>query len=274
MTHSPVVSAALSTQTGSGESAQAPSNPPFLASGLGALPLDQGLRRPGTRLAESARRRFAYLHQGRRLVSLVGAVACLPVGLLLGLPVAVANAVFYRDVRRIFFRQARVGRDGRVFQIWKFRTMRDAPEEEAEREASQELDDLERYEFERWAEGRGEVTKLGKFLRDSHLDELPQLINVLAGDMDLVGPRPEMLEVHRWAKSVVPGFHRRNQTRPGITGLAQLSHGYARKSVDAYRLKLDADLEYIRSASLVGDVVLMLRTVPWISRLERKEKRT
>lgn len=211
--------------------------------GRGAATQDEGtLRNAAPALGSGG----AYLHAGRRGLALVlGALALAP-ALALALPIVVALA-FVHGPGRVLFRQPRVGRDGRVFLIWKFRTMRDGPTEGAAA-------------FERWSRGDAEVTGLGRWLRDTHLDELPQLVNVLLGDMDLVGPRPEMVEVHRWASDSVPGFHRRNAARPGLTGLAQLEHGYAGKDVLAYRAKLDADLRYLAKANLVGDLGLLART--------------
>ena len=202
------------------------------------------------------RARPVYLHGGRRVLSLAGALALGLPALLVGLPIALVNLWLHRG--RALFSQPRVGRDGRVFRIWKFRTY-----------ASGHRADEGARAFARWSRGEGEVTRFGGWLRDRHLDELPQLWNVLAGDMDLVGPRPEMVEVHRWASASIPEFAQRNVARPGLTGLAQVTHGYAGRDVEAYRRKLTADLEYLAAPSLRRDLALLARTVVWLVRPKR-----
>ena len=176
----------------------------------------------------------------------------LPVIALVAAPVALANLVWFRDPRRILFSQERVGRHGRIFRIYKFRTM----------------DEPRRSSFDSWSQSEDQerVTKLGRFLRNAHLDELPQLWNVLRGDMSLVGPRPEMVEVDDWARAHVPGFHRRLALTPGLTGLAQVTQGYAGRDPDAYRNKLEGDLAYLARFGLRQDCLLILRTVLWVAR--------
>ncbi len=179
---------------------------------------------------------------------LLGAVllaACVPAACV-ALAIAIGNWITFGDRSRILFAQDRVGRQGKTFRMWKFRSMWDADEPH----------------FESWADGSDEdrVTPFGSLLRRTHLDELPQLWNVLRGEMSLIGPRPEMLEVHRWAAANVPGFDGRLRVRPGLTGLAQLRSGYASQDVESYRSKLDHDLEYIDGASLRGDLAILIGT--------------
>jgi lipopolysaccharide/colanic/teichoic acid biosynthesis glycosyltransferase len=135
---------------------------------------------------------------------------------------------------------------GRPFEILKFRTM----DVDAERGGPS------------WSPpGDERVTRLGRLLRATHLDELPQLWNVLRGDMSLVGPRPERpCFVGRFVH-LVPGYRRRFVVRPGITGLAQLQNGYDRSLADVHR-KLRLDLEYLQRADLLIDLWLLLRTLP------------
>jgi len=178
--------------------------------------------------------------------------------LLLGLPFAIAvaaliaplNFIVFGSVSRIFFLQPRVGRRGRVFSIWKFRTMREA----------------RRSSHDSWSSGEDglRVTRFGRFLRSSHLDELPQLVNVWKGDMDLIGPRPEMVEVEAWAAEHVPGFIERLAIRPGLTGLAQITQGYTGNDAVAYAEKLEINREYLRSMSFASDISIVARTTVWM----------
>ena len=108
------------------------------------------------------------------------------------------------------------------------------------------------------------VTRFGRFLRNTYLDELPQLINVLRGDMGLIGPRPEMTEIELWAQAHVPGFGDRLVIRPGITGFAQITQGYAPKEVSAYERKLALNLEYLERMSARTDLRILLGTVVWV----------
>jgi len=194
----------------------------------------------------------------RTFYARVGRPCFLGLILLLGSPFAIVaaaliapiNVVVFGSVSRIFFLQPRVGRHGRVFSIWKFRTMREA----------------RRSSHDSWSSGEDglRVTRFGRFLRSSHLDELPQLFNVLKGDMDLIGPRPEMVEVETWAAENVPGFTERLAIRPGLTGLAQITQGYTGNDAVAYAEKLEINLEYLRSMSFALDVSIVARTAVWM----------
>ena len=173
--------------------------------------------------------------------------------MLVAVPVmiVVGVAVLMLDGRPIFFRQVRVGKEGSQFKIWKFRTMHRNAEERTGAVWSCAND--------------YRVTSLGRWLRRAHLDELPQFLNVLKGDMNLIGPRPERPEfVERLAKEV-PGYLGRNQVRPGITGLAQLRLGYD-ESIAGVPKKLDCDMEYISDTSFLGDLSLLAKTLPHTSR--------
>ena len=116
-------------------------------------------------------------------------LALTPLALLVGLPVALIILLGQRNLDKIFFKQERVGRRGRLFTVLKFRTMRGG--------ADADISDVER------------VTTFGRLLRNTHLDELPQFINVLRGDMCLIGPRPEMSSIESWAAKRIPGFSER-----------------------------------------------------------------
>ncbi len=146
----------------------------------------------------------------------------------------------------LFFVQQRTGRGGKVFNCYKFRTMR----------VNAECDEKQAVIKD------ARITRLGRFLRASHIDELPQLINVLLDDMSLVGPRPHMITHDEIFGDVVPGYSRRHDVKPGITGLAQ-AWGYHGPTPDyrsiANRTRLD--LFYTQKASLGLDLRIMFRTV-------------
>jgi lipopolysaccharide/colanic/teichoic acid biosynthesis glycosyltransferase len=144
----------------------------------------------------------------------------------------------------LFFRQTRVGRYGREFRIWKLRTMRPGAEPDGPR----------------WAAPRDpRVTRVGRVLRRLRLDEVPQVVNVLLGEMSFVGPRPERPEFVRALEEQLPYYAWRHFVRPGLTGWAQVNLPYG-SSVDDARRKLEYDLYYVRHYSLLTDVLIVLRT--------------
>lgn len=179
-----------------------------------------------------------------RLITAVLMTAALPIMAMISI------AVLICDGRPITFRQVRVGKDGRTFRILKFRTMRHDAEARTGAVWSSATDTR--------------VTRLGRWLRCTHLDELPQFFNVLCGEMNLIGPRPERPEFVETLTKEVPGYLQRTQVRPGITGLAQLKLGYD-ESITGVPQKLACDMEYIRNASLPGDLALLSKTLPHIA---------
>lgn len=196
--------------------------------------------------------RGVYARVGRPAFNLALVLVLLPVIAALALPVACVNAIQFQSLRLVLFVQPRVGHRGRVFSIYKFRTMREA---RAGAHAS-------------WTSGADaqRVTRFGRFLRNTHLDELPQVINILKRDMDVIGPRPEMVEIERWASEHIDGFGDRLAIRPGITGIAQITQGYTGHDLEAYAKKLEINRGYLRSVSLRLDVEIVLRTVVWMLR--------
>ncbi len=145
----------------------------------------------------------------------------------------------------VFFKQKRLGRKGKIFEMWKFRTMR--------KNAELETGPV-------WAEdGDPRVTKFGQFLRNSHLDELPQLFNMFKGEMSLIGPRPERRELIKMIDKRIPSFHQRLDITPGITGLAQVRYQYGASVKDATR-KLKYDLLYIKKMCWILDFQIILWT--------------
>ncbi len=165
---------------------------------------------------------------------------------LLALPVMgiVAAAVWLETGSPILFRQTRVGLSGGNFQILKFRSMFQNAEENGPR----------------WAvEGDGRITKVGRFIRKFRLDELPQLINVLRGEMSLVGPRPERPHFCSMLERQIPFFGQRHAVRPGVTGWAQIKYQYS-SSVEDAKAKLEFDLFYIKNLSLTLDAAIIFET--------------
>jgi lipopolysaccharide/colanic/teichoic acid biosynthesis glycosyltransferase len=151
------------------------------------------------------------------------------------------------DTSRNHRRQSDIG--GQPFTIYKFRTMRVNAEQKSGAV---------------WAEHNDpRVTAAGRFLRQYRLDELPQLVNVLRGEMNIVGPRPERPTIFAELREHIAEYPLRQRAKPGITGLAQINHHYDR-SLDDVRTKVEYDLEYIRRQSLAEDLRIMLKTIPVI----------
>ncbi len=173
------------------------------------------------------------------------AVAMLAVVLLWPLMLGVAVWIKSIDGGPVLYRQRRVGRHGRIFRIYKIRTMR----------CDAEADGVQ---FARRGDDR--VLTGCRWIRKSHIDELPQLWNILKGDMSVVGPRPERPEVLAEMRTLVPGFERRLAATPGLTGLAQVVNGYSNDTA-GMRRKLALDLRYLRRRSLGLDAWLMISTI-------------
>lgn len=167
----------------------------------------------------------------------------LAAGVLLLAPMLVIAAIIRLDSPGpALFRQERLGKDGRPFMMYKFRSMHLNAEEQGPQ----------------WAEKEDpRCTRTGRVLRASRLDELPQLWNILKGDMSIVGPRPERECFYREFETYVHGFHHRLAVRPGLTGWAQVNGGYDLRPEE----KILFDMEYIEKQSLGMDLVCVLRTV-------------
>ncbi|MEO8288317.1 MAG: sugar transferase [Chloroflexota bacterium] len=189
----------------------------------------------------------------KRLMDLTMALSVLVFAAPL-LPV-LALAIRLDSAGPVFFKQVRVGRGGKSFKIMKFRTMR--------RDAEAKTGAV-------WAtDSDPRITRVGKFLRKSRLDEIPQLWNVFVGDMSFVGPRPERPEFDEELESEIPFYRARRAVRPGLTGWAQVSHGYGNTMFDALR-KVEYDLYYIKNESLYLDLLILLRTVAVVLKLGGK----
>ncbi len=168
--------------------------------------------------------------------------------LILALPVMLfaALAIFVESGLPIIYRQERVGRGGRTFMVLKFRSMRT---------------DAERDGVARWAvAGDSRITRVGRILRKTRIDELPQLINVLRGDMSLVGPRPERPCFVTELKEKIRFYDVRHSVKPGLTGWAQVRYSYGASVEDASK-KLEYDLYYVKNHSLFLDVLILVETV-------------
>lgn len=168
---------------------------------------------------------------------------------------AVAIAVKVESRGPLIFIQRRVGKDGVVFDVLKFRTMTVGEDGDQSMQVPN-VDDFSTYVFDPLYGGKT-YTRIGRLLRSTSLDELPNLINVLRGELSIVGPRPDVPEL---VEQYLPEFHRRHNVRPGITGLAQIN-GRASLTYDETMLY---DLEYVDHHSLLGDVVILAKTLPAI----------
>jgi len=180
----------------------------------------------------------------RRLMSLIIGL----IGLLLSLPLIpfVALAIRLDSKGPVFYSQQRVGRGEKIFHCYKFRTMH----QDAEADIGPT-----------WADDNDpRITRVGRFLRFSRLDEIPQLWCVLKGDMAFVGPRPERPEFVEWLTQEIPYYGLRHLVRPGITGWAQIRYGYG-NTVKGAKEKLQYDLFYIKNASIGLDVLILFQTI-------------
>jgi lipopolysaccharide/colanic/teichoic acid biosynthesis glycosyltransferase len=200
---------------------------------------------PWLLLDDALERRSSLYLGAKRLLDLLLALA---LGALLLAPF-LALALALRLLRRgpVFYRQTRAGLNRRPFTLWKLRTM---------------VEDAESASGPTFAHhGDPRVTRAGRFLRRAHLDELPQLYNILKGDMSFVGPRPERPELDRELAPRIPYYALRHLARPGLTGWAQVRLGYGSSPGDAFR-KLEHDVYYLKNASLSFDLAIPLRTIP------------
>ncbi|MBA3895746.1 MAG: sugar transferase [Sphingomonadaceae bacterium] len=185
----------------------------------------------------------------KRLIDVLAALIALP---LLALPMTIA-AIFVKigSPGPIFFRQQRMGYRGRPFSVFKFRTMHDqahTPFVDDRRAAAMTL------------EGDVRVTSIGRALRRWRIDELPQILNVLRGEMSWIGPRPEALELSRWYESEIPFYVYRHIIRPGITGWAQVNQGHVAELTEVHQ-KLHYDFYYVKNFSGWLDWLIVFRTL-------------
>lgn len=173
------------------------------------------------------------------VLSLILLFVTLPVMLV------VATAIKLDGLGPVLYRQERVGLNGRLFTLYKFRSMR------TDAEATGPV----------WAAQRdSRVTRIGAIMRRTRIDELPQLFNILGGEMSFIGPRPERPHFVEKLAGVIPMYRERNRVKPGLTGWAQVNYPYG-ASVEDARMKLSYDLYYVKQCSLILDVLILFSTV-------------
>jgi len=192
-------------------------------------------------------------HMGKRLMDILGGL--IGVGLLAIILPFVALATMLDSGWPLFYLQTRLGRSGRPYKIIKFRTMK----KDAERDGEPQ-----------WAQADDpRVTPVGRVLRKTHLDEVPQFINVLRGEMSLVGPRSERPQLVKELQGEVPFYRARLLVKPGITGWAQVNYGYP-ETIEGTIDKLEYDLYYIKHRNLLLDLRIILKTPETILGLKGK----
>ncbi len=178
---------------------------------------------------EQARSSAFYEAMKRLMDIVIGLVGLVVFALLFPF---IALAILLDDGRPVIFRQQRLGKNGKAYDIIKYRT---------------------------WGNDKRSVTRVGRFLRKSHLDELPQIINILRGEMSMVGPRAEQVELVEEYQDQIPFYRARLLVKPGLTGWAQVNQNYA-SNVEETAVKLELDLHYIKHRTLLLDIIILLRT--------------
>jgi exopolysaccharide biosynthesis polyprenyl glycosylphosphotransferase len=181
----------------------------------------------------------------KRLMDFVIALLGVSLTLLLCIPIGLINA--RTSPGPLFYKQRRVGQGGKTIEVYKFRSMRP---------------DAEKGTGAVWARKHDDrITPAGRFIRRFRLDEFPQFINVLKGEMSLIGPRPERPEFVNALALILPFYRARHAVKPGITGWAQINYGYGNSNEDSH-IKLEYDLYYVKHASPLVDIKIILQTVP------------
>nr|WP_274602332.1 sugar transferase [Sphingomonas sp. CFBP 13733] len=169
--------------------------------------------------------------------------------LLLPLIIVISILVRLTSPGPAFFLQERIGYQGRPFTVYKFRTMKTTvanPIQERDLAITRDRDDR--------------ITTIGRFLRMSRIDELPQILNILKGEMSWIGPRPEAAVLSRWYEQEIPFYRYRHIIRPGIAGWAQVCQGHV-ADIDDVRSKLNYDFYYIKQYSPWIDLLIVVRTI-------------
>lgn len=201
---------------------------------------------------DPAAKRQAKTSRAKRVLDI--SLAAFGLAVLAPVLVAIALVVRLSGPGPVVLRQKRVGLGGAIFCMLKFRTMIDGAEPDGRPVWSSESD--------------GRVTTVGRILRERHFDELPQLWNVLVGEMSIVGPRPERPGIDEELERQIPCWKRRYELKPGITGWAQIRSGYA-ASVEESRIKLAHDLYYLEHCNFRLDLVILAETFGWRRFLRR-----
>ena len=173
------------------------------------------------------------------LLSIIG----LFVGIIIVPFILIGNAIWNR--RKLFYTQERVGKNGEIFQILKFRTM---------------IYDAERTGAKFSSPNDNRITAFGKFLRKTRIDEIPQFVNILKGEMAVIGPRPERPFFVKEIAEIMPFYETRHVIKPGLTGWAQVNYSYG-ESLDDSLIKLQYDLYYIKHRSVFLDLNIAIKTI-------------
>lgn len=184
----------------------------------------------------------------KRAIDILGSLLLLPI--LLPAFAVIALLIRLDSRGSVFYVQDRVGHRGNTFKVIKFRTMRErrsAQEEDAQRQDAMTLADDDR------------ITKVGNFLRRTRIDELPQVFNILRGEMSWIGPRPEAHSLSKWYEQELPFYSYRHIVRPGITGWAQVNQGHVTDVADV-NAKLRYDFYYVKNISMWLDLLIVLKT--------------
>jgi sugar transferase (PEP-CTERM system associated) len=182
---------------------------------------------------------------GKRVFDIIVVLLLLPIAVPMAM--LTASAIFVESMGRgsVLYSQIRVKQNGRLFKIYKFRSM---------------VTDAEKDGVARWAsKNDSRITRVGRFIRKGRLDELPQLFNVLNGDMSFVGPRPERPEFIEKLVSKIPYYEERHRVKPGLTGWAQICYAYGDTEEDSVQ-KLQYDLFYVKNYSVLLDLLILLQT--------------
>ena len=187
--------------------------------------------------------RFDFNQAGKRLLDIICGLIIAAIFVVIFPFIAIA--IKLDSPGSIFYKQERVGLDGRHFTIYKLRSM---------------VQNAERNGQAQWAvKGDARITSVGKFIRKTRLDELPQVLNVLKGEMSMVGPRPERQQFIEKLEQQIPGYCDRLEVKPGVTGWAQVKYGYGSTVEDA-RIKHHHDMYYLQNQSLWLDFKILLLT--------------
>lgn len=177
-------------------------------------------------------------------------IVCAVLALILFSPIFLVIAILIRLDSKgpSLFRQTRMGYRGKPFTVLKFRSMRELDSVASSTASDMTLSDDDR------------ITRIGRFIRRTRLDELPQILNILRGEMSWIGPRPETLRLSQWYEDELPFYRYRHIVRPGITGWAQVNQGHV-TSVDDVREKLEYDFYYVKYFSLWTDILIAIKTI-------------
>lgn len=210
--------------------------------------LDETAISAGLSYQEGGFARARVFRATKRSFDIFMSILLLPLLAVLAVLILILNPFYNKG--SLFFVQPRMGRDCKPFQAIKFRTMRAVPKVERGADSPLEHD---------------RITTLGRFMRKSRIDELPQIINVLRGQMSLIGPRPDYFDHAVEYLEKIPGYRERHAVRPGISGLAQTELGYI-EGMDATRRKVKADLYYISHMSFALEMWIFWRTLSVVAR--------